>query len=150
MDLRKACSTKNMTKIAIYWGSYHRHIFVFLTSLLIFVTHLEVLLFMDSYYLVCIFKYRTSTRIFSLKILFYFWVRYLVVLPTSESSAAAARARKQEQHQQQPQSVDAVQSSDCVFMMRVSVVLLFSLLTSNLQFNFCLALILIHPYLKST
>ena len=42
-----------------------------LTSFLfIFVHCLEVLFFMNNYFLVCIFKYRTSTHIFSLKILF--------------------------------------------------------------------------------
>ena len=50
----------------IYWGSYHRHIFVCLASLLIFVPRLEVIFFMNHYFLVCIFKYRTITRIFNL------------------------------------------------------------------------------------
>ena len=71
---------KNMTKTDIYWGSYHRHIFVFLISLSIFAPGLEVLLFMNNYLLVCIFKYRTSTRIFSFDFFFKFGVGHLVVL----------------------------------------------------------------------
>ena len=34
--------------------------FVFLTPLEIFVPHLEILLFINNYFIVCIFKYRTS------------------------------------------------------------------------------------------
>ena len=74
------CWVKNVTKIDNYWGLYHRHIFAFFTSLLIFLPSLEVLFFMDYYFLVCIFKYRTSTCTFSLKMFFKFWVIYLVVI----------------------------------------------------------------------
>ena len=49
-------------KTDIYWGSHHGHVFVFLTSLLIFVPCLEVILFINHYFLVCIRKYCTSTR----------------------------------------------------------------------------------------
>ena len=67
--LLQACSVENMTKTEIYWGLQHIHIFFFLTSLLIFEPCLEVLLFTNHHFKVCIFKYHTSSRIFSLKIL---------------------------------------------------------------------------------
>ena len=41
-------------------GSYRIHILVFLTPLLIFVTSLEILFFINHYFLVYIFKYHTS------------------------------------------------------------------------------------------
>ena len=85
---------KNVTKTDIYWGSYRINILVFLTYLLIFVPLLEVLFFMNNYFLVCIFKYRTITRIFSLKILSQFWVKYLVVFPPSEPSVVASIEQK--------------------------------------------------------
>ena len=50
-------SANCLKKMDIYWG----------LSLVIFVPRLKVLFFTNHYLLVCIFKYRTSTRIFSLK-----------------------------------------------------------------------------------
>ena len=47
----------------IYWGSYRMHIFVFLTLLRICVPRLETPFFIDHYFLVCIFNYRTNSRI---------------------------------------------------------------------------------------
>ena len=54
---------ENVTKPDIYWGSYRIHIFVFLTLLQIFVPRLEIIFFINHYFLVSIFKYRTSSRI---------------------------------------------------------------------------------------
>ena len=50
---------KNVTKTVIYWGSYSIHIFVFLNPLQIFVPHLEILFFINNYFLVFIFNYCT-------------------------------------------------------------------------------------------
>ena len=75
---------KKTTKTDIYWGLYHLHILVVLTSLLLFVPRLEVLLFVNHYFIVCIFKCCKSTRIFSLKILFQSWVRYLELSPPQD------------------------------------------------------------------
>ena len=44
----------------IYWGLYRIHIFFFLTPLQIFAPCLEILFFINHYFLVYIFKYRTS------------------------------------------------------------------------------------------
>ena len=51
-----------------------------LTSLLVFVPCLEVIFFTNNHFLLYICKYPTSTHIFSLKMLFQFWVRYVVVI----------------------------------------------------------------------
>ena len=63
---RQTCSAKKRDKDVHFWGLYHIHIFLFLTSSLIFVPCLEVLFFMNQYFLACIFKYCTSTRVFHL------------------------------------------------------------------------------------
>ena len=57
------CSGENVTKVEIYWGLYHIHNWVFLTYLWIFVTCLEIIFYINHYFLVCTFKYRTSLRI---------------------------------------------------------------------------------------
>ena len=54
------CSAKKRDKNG---HSYGILILVFLTSLLIFVTRLEILFFINHYFLVCIFKYCTSSSI---------------------------------------------------------------------------------------
>ena len=60
------CSAELCDKNGHFWGSYHIYIFVFLTSLQIFVPHLERLFFINHYFIVCIFKYHSSSHIFSL------------------------------------------------------------------------------------
>ena len=52
----KACSVKNVTKTDIYWNSYCIHSFVILTLLRIFVPRLEILLCINLYFIVFIFK----------------------------------------------------------------------------------------------
>ena len=47
---------KNVTKTEIYQGSYHVRIFVFLNILQIFVPRLEILFYINHYYLVCFFS----------------------------------------------------------------------------------------------
>ena len=61
--LSTACSSKTMTKIDIYWGSYRIYIFVFLILLRIFVPRLDILVCINHYFIVCIFKYCTSLRL---------------------------------------------------------------------------------------
>ena len=58
-----ACSAVKLDKTDIYWVLYGIHNFVFLTLLRIFVPRLEILLFINHYFLVCIFKYFTSSRV---------------------------------------------------------------------------------------
>ena len=53
-----------MTK-RTFIGVHATDIFFFFASPLIFVPQLEVLFFINHYFLVCVFKYCTSTRIFS-------------------------------------------------------------------------------------
>ena len=52
-----------VTKMDIFGGSYHIIFFVFLTPLWIFLPRLEIIFFINQYFLVCIFKYRTSLHI---------------------------------------------------------------------------------------
>ena len=54
------CSIKQIDITDILGGSYLIYIFVFLTPLWIFVPFVKMLFFVDYYFLVCIFKYRTS------------------------------------------------------------------------------------------
>ena len=54
---------KNVTKTDIYWGLYRIRIFIFLTLLRTFVPRLEIFLRINNYFLVFIFKYRTSSRV---------------------------------------------------------------------------------------
>ena len=54
---------KNVTKTDIGGGTYHIYIFVFLTTLRIFVPYLEILFFINQYFLVCILKYRTCLHV---------------------------------------------------------------------------------------
>ena len=51
---------KNVIETDIYWLSYCIHSFFFLTLLRIFVPSLEILFIINHYFLVYIFKYRTS------------------------------------------------------------------------------------------
>ena len=59
----QVCSMKNVTKTEIYWGAYRIRLFVFLTLLRIFVRRLKILFCINHYFLGCIFKYRTSSRV---------------------------------------------------------------------------------------
>ena len=59
----RVCYAKNVTKMEIYWGSYRIHIFVFLILLGVFVPCLEIIFFINHYFIVCIFKYHTSSRV---------------------------------------------------------------------------------------
>ena len=51
---------KKVTKADINWDLYRIRIFVFLTLLQIFVPRLEILFCINHYFLLYIFKYRTS------------------------------------------------------------------------------------------
>ena len=62
-DTFLAYSTKNVTKTDIYWGSYRILFFVFLTHLRIFAPRLEILFCINLYFILCIFKYPTSTHL---------------------------------------------------------------------------------------
>ena len=53
-----------VTKTAILGGSYDIYICVFLNPLQIFVPFVKIIFFMNRYFIVCIFKYRTSSREF--------------------------------------------------------------------------------------
>ena len=95
-----------MKKTDNFGGSYLIYIFFLLTPLRIFVPRLEIIIFINHYFLVCIFKYRRSPRVYSLTFLFLFWVRYLAVLFIFKKiSIVAATAAKPEQQQQQQQRV---------------------------------------------
>ena len=59
----KRVPRKKLTKKDIYWGLYGIHNFVFLTFLKIFVPRLKMLFCINNYFLVCIFKYRKSSRV---------------------------------------------------------------------------------------
>ena len=52
-----------VTKTNILEDSYHINIFVFLTPLQIFVPRLEMIFFINHYFLVCIFKYCKISRV---------------------------------------------------------------------------------------
>ena len=50
-ELLQTSSAKKVTKTEIYWGSYRMHILVFLTPLRISVPRLEILFFIQKYFL---------------------------------------------------------------------------------------------------
>ena len=125
---------ENVTKTDIFWGLYRIHIFDFFTHLLIFLPRLEILLCINYYCLVCIFKYRTSTRV-----LLGYKIRDTIFIQT----ISAETSQKREQQQQQQQKVSAVRSPDEIFTVSNSSVLLFRQISANLQLCFRFALIFI-------
>ena len=48
-----------------FWGSYHIYIYFFLNPLRIFIPCVEILFFINRYFIVFIFKYRISLRKFN-------------------------------------------------------------------------------------
>ena len=102
------CSTKLGDKNGHFWVLYRIYTFVFLTPFKIFVPCLEILFFINHYFLVCIFKYRTSLRESDWYFYFYSWVINLVVLfILTKLSAVAATATQIEQQQQNKQKLGA-------------------------------------------
>ena len=57
------CSARFCDKNGHFWVFVPHTYFVFLTPLQIFVPPLEIILFINHYFLVCIFRYRTSSCI---------------------------------------------------------------------------------------
>ena len=132
---------KNVKKTDIYWGSYGIYIFIFFTPLQIFVPLLEIIFFNNHYFLVCIFKYCTSTRV-NYVIEIYRYCFY--------SNNTHSNNTKIGQEKQKYQRVRAVRLPECLFTMSVSAVLFFHSFFANIQFHWCSALISIGAYFKYT
>ena len=91
-----------MTKADIFLSSYRIYIFVFLTPLLI-LPCLEILFFINHYFLIYLFKYRIILRKILLIFLFLFWVRNLVALFIFTQLSVISETSLKQEHQQQQQ-----------------------------------------------
>ena len=105
--LLQACSAKKTEKNGHLFGFVPHTYFFFWTLLRVFLPRLEILFYSNHYFLVCIFKYRTSLDVN------YRIENFTVFIETI--FAEKAQKIEQQQHQQQQQRVGGVRSPNGIF-----------------------------------